>query len=276
MIRIGFSGWVHHKNEKGISLMNEENFGICFSNLDSGQTYDYVMITNSVSGSGNFTKGIIFGPHIDFRNSEMSSIPKNEKTYINFLSPWLLDLANIVYPNKNLIDLPFPVDINRFCPSEKNGKPVVYFKRRERKILDDFFTYRNREDFILYDYGSYGEEQFRSDIAKAPYCVWIGCHESQGFAFQETLSSNTPIFVIDVNSLRDEVGVWDSWMPDLDLKATSASYFDSRCGMISSKDTFREDFPIFIDSIGSLSPRNFILETLSPRACINKWIKTLE
>ena len=275
MIRIGFSGWVHHKNEKGISLMNEENFGICFSNLDPGQTYDYVMITNSVSVSGNFTKGIIFGPHIDFRNSEISSIPKNEKTYINLLSPWLLDLADIIYPDKNLIDLPFPVDINRFCPSEKNGKPVVYFKRRERKILDDFFTYRNREDFILYDYGSYAEEQFRSDIAKAPYCVWIGCHESQGFAFQETLSSDTPIFVIDVNSLRDEVGVWDSWMPDLDLKATSASYFDSRCGMISSKDIFREDFPIFIDSIGGLSPRNFILETLSPKACINKWIKTL-
>lgn len=276
MITIGFKGWVHHKNENGIHLINKENFGIYFSPLDPSQIYDYVMITNSLSETGNYKKGIIFGPHIDFRNAEISSVPKKEKIFINFLSPWLLDLANIVYPNKNLIDLPFPVDIDRFLPSEKKGKPIVYFKHRERKILDDFFTYKKKEDFIIYNYGSYEEEQFRSDISKAPYCVWIGCHESQGFAFQETLSSDTPIFVIDVNSLRDEVGVWDSWMPDLDLKATSASYFDPNCGMISSKDTFREDFPIFIDSIGSLSPRNFILEKLSPRACINKWIKTLE
>ena len=46
----------------------------------------------------------------------------------------------------------------------------------------------------------YQESDFADAISKAPYAIWIGRHESQGFAFQETLSSDTPIFVIDVNS----------------------------------------------------------------------------
>ena len=277
-MKIGTIGWIHHKNSIGMELMNAENSGIRFSlNINPSEECDYLMVTDSFFANGNFSKGVIHGPHIDFRNSEISNISTNPNIHMNFLSPWLKSLGDAIYPGKNTLDLQFPVDVNRFQPSEKNGEPIIYFKRRDRSILNRFLEYQKGNNYKIFDYSSgYDENDFKDYIAKAPYCVWIGCHESQGFAFQETLSSDTPIFVIDANSLRDEVGVWDSWMPDLDLKATSASYFDSRCGMISSKDTFREDFPIFIDSIGSLSPRNFILETLSPRACINKWIKTLE
>ena len=40
-------------------------------------------------------------------------------------------------------------------------------------------------------------------LKQARFCIWIGRHESQGFAFQECLASNVPILVWDVQSMKD-------------------------------------------------------------------------
>jgi hypothetical protein len=276
-MKIGTTGWIHHKNSIGMELMNAENSEIQFSfNINPSEECDYLMATDSFSANGNFSKGVIHGPHIDFRNSDISNISTNPNIYMNFLSPWLKSLGDIIYPGKNTLALPFPVDVNRFQPAEKNGEPVIYFKRRDRSILDRFLEYRKCNNYKIFDYSAgYNEDDFKDFISKAPYCVWIGCHESQGFALQETLSCNTPVFVIDAKSLRDEVGVWDNWMPDIDLKATSASYFDSTCGITSDSLEFDTAFPDFINNIDTFRPRDFIMRTLSPKACIKKWVNKL-
>jgi hypothetical protein len=214
---------------------------------------------------------------LHFNNSEIAFFKiVTTNVYMNFLSPWLKKLGDAIYPGKNTLDLQFPVDINRFCPSEKTGEPVIYFKRRDRSILNRFLEYSNSVSYKIFDYSSgYNEDDFREAIAKAPYCVWIGCHESQGFALQETLSSNTPIFVIDAKSLRDEVGVWDNWMSEIDLLSTSASYFDATCGIVSDVSEFEERFRDFLNAVDSFKPRDFVIRTLSPEACIKKWINKL-
>jgi hypothetical protein len=276
-MKIGTSGWIHPKNLAGIQLMNNENLGIRFEfGINQQVEYDYIMPTDSLSPNGNFTKGIIYGPHIDFRNPVISDIDTGQRIYLNLLSPWLKSLCDIVYPGKNTIALPFPVDVNRFTPREKNGEPVIYFKKRDRSILEKFIESCNIKGYKLFDYSrGYAEEDFKESIAKAPYCVWIGCHESQGFALQETLSSDTPIFVIDAKSLRDEIGEWDNWMPELDLPSTSASYFDPTCGIISDTSKFREEFTEFLNNIDKFRPRDFVIRTVSPEACIKKWIDKL-
>jgi hypothetical protein len=282
-MKIGTRGWIHHKNLIGIQLMNAENSGIHFSlEIDQTEECDYLMVTDSSSANGNFSKGVIYGPHIDLRSSEYSNINNNPHTYVNFLSPWNKLLGDILYPGKNIIDLPFPVDINKFQPAEKNGEPVIYFKRRDRSILDRFLEYMGGNSYRIFDYSSgYNEDDFKESVAKAPYCVWIGCHESQGFALQETLSSDTPIFIIDVKSLRDEIGGgWDNWMTEIDLKATSASYFDHTCGIITGPESlgtseFGLEFNSFIGNLDKFKPRDFIIENLSPDACIKKWLNKL-
>lgn len=276
-MKIGTTGWIHHKNLIGMELMNSENSGIHFSfNINPSEECDYLMVTDSFSSNGNFSKGVIYGPHIDLRNNGFYNISTNSNVYINFLSPWLKSLGDIIYPGKNTLALQFPVDVNRFQTSEKNGEPVIYFKRRDRSILNRFLEYRKGNTYKIFDYSSrYNENDFKESIAKAPYCVWIGCHESQGFALEETLSSNTPIFVIDAKSLRDEIGVWDNWMPEMDLKATSASYFDSTCGILSDALEFEVLFNDFINNIDTFKPRDFVIKTLSPDACIKKWINKL-
>jgi hypothetical protein len=270
---IGTSGWTHHKNRIGMELMNSENSGIQFVfSIDPAVTYDYLMITDSFGNNGKYSKGIIYGPHIDFRNQSISNLSAENKIYMNFLSPWLKSLGDSLYPGKNTLDLQFPVDVIKFNSSEKIGDPVIYFKRRDRKILNEFLEYRINDTYKIYDYSAgYNEDDFRESVSKAPYCVWIGCHESQGFAFQETLSSDTPIFVIDAISLRDEIGVWDNWMPGVDLPATSASYFDSRCGFISSPALYKDHFDDFLMNLNTYKPRDFAIEVLSPEACVKKW-----
>jgi len=273
-MRIGIRGGLHHKNQIGIDLMNGK--GIDFSwNIEDPQN-DWIMFTDDFNPPVSGKTKIIYGPHISLER--LSSFPVRESYYFNSLSPWLSDLSKQLFGDKKFVSLPFPVDVDKFCPQKKDGKPVIYFKRRKGEILEDFKNFFSNLEFDFFDYTQrYEENNFLHKIARAPYCVWIGTHESQGFALQETLSCNTPVFVIEAKDLRDEQGgSWDGLFPNKSLPCTSASYFDERCGLISSPENFEVDFNLFLENLNLYSPREFIIETLSPESCIKRWIKTLD
>ena len=94
---------------------------------------------------------------------------------------------------------------------------------------------------------------------------------------QEAMSCDTPIFVVNVKSLRDEWGetIWRNFLPEHDLPATSASYFDDKCGLITCTESWKEDFEMFVSSLKSYSPREFVVNNLSATACLEKWRKIL-
>jgi glycosyltransferase involved in cell wall biosynthesis len=173
------------------------------------------------------------------------------------------------------LPLPFAVDVNRFVPKEKTGKPIIYFKSVDIERLRDVVR-TLKIDFDIFNYNSgYSEQEYQEAISHAPYIIWIGRHESQGFAFQEALSSNCPIFVIDVKSLREEINSsWVNYLPNHKLQATAASYFDSSCGLITYPERWKEDWDKFLQ--GNYSPREFVLNNLSPSACIKIWNETLK
>ena len=266
-------GWIHPKNMIGINLLSKEGINFHFSRSDV--TYDYLMPTDSFEIRGSYRKGVIFGPHIPLEN--VNACPAGANFYFNSLSPWLKKLSSHLFSGINFIDLHFPVDIEKFVPSDKKGKPVFYYKRRDEGIMKEFFSLYNMEDFVIYDYEKrYQEANFLQSISSAPYVVWLGCHESQGFALEETLSCNTPIFVIDSESLRDETGgYWDHKFPGEYLECTTASYFDSRCGILSDVKNWKEKFNIFKNQIYTYNPRDFVIEVLSPKACAEKWRRIL-
>ena len=178
----------------------------------------------------------------------------------------------MIRPEIRCTTLPFPVDVDKFLPKDKTGKPVIYFKHRDPSILKEVVDYFGSE-FIVAQYGSYNESNYLEAISQAPYCIWIGSHESQGFAFQEAMSCDTPIYVINVRSLRDEWGatIWRNFLPGHDLPATTASSFSDDCGLITYVESWREDFDKFMSNIKDYSPRQFVLDNLSPKACAQKW-----
>lgn len=276
-MKIYVEGWLHHKNKRGMELMNGDDIQFHL-NFDPNVKYDWIINLSEIKDYTNYDN-LIFGPQIMFPNIDINRIPKNKKVYFNVLSKWMVDLCSNIHNNYNFIDLPFAVDVDRFISSEKNGKPIIYFKQRDKSILQDFTSNVN-QDFIIFDYDTkYNEDDYLDTISKAPYGIWIGRHESQGFALQEALSCDCPLFVIDVKSKREENtpnSFWHTYLPDKDLKATSASYFDQNCGIVCYPEDWKIKYEIFKNNIKNYNSREFILKNLSPSACVKKWIKILK
>lgn len=275
-----FEGWWHPKNRIGIDLMISEGMQVDFT-YDAAKKYDWIVNLSSFDLREGHEGGYIFGPHINLPTLINDISGLKGTYYLNMLSNWLVELSETLSQNRNFTALPFAVDVQKFTPRNKNGKPFIYFKNFDKNILNDV-KYNLSSDHIVIDYEQgYSEESFYNVISAAPYGIWIGRHESQGFAFQETMSCNTPIFVIDVESLRDEVmsngdRPWADYQKDNPLKATAASYFDNRCGLISNPKSWWDDFSVFISNVDNYSPREFVMERLSPKACLTTWLTKLQ
>jgi len=115
------------------------------------------------------------------------------------------------------------------------------------------------------EYGSYTEEDLIALANSSRFCVTVTRTESQGIAYQEILSMNVPMYVIDKT-------IWDD-MPDISFPATSAPYFDDRCG-IKHLDLSR--FDEFLSRLNEYSPREYILENLTLEKCASEYISLLE
>ena len=119
----------------------------------------------------------------------------------------------------------------------------------------------------IFTYGSYQEHDYLQYIQSAEFGIWIGRHESQGFAFQEALSCNCPLFVYDIATIKDQ-HMGDGNLPlghmPIAFPATSASYFDDSCGIICrEKEELCNMFLSFFQVLPRFAPRQFVLEHLT-------------
>jgi hypothetical protein len=113
-------------------------------------------------------------------------------------------------------------------------------------------------------YGSYKEEQFRGLLGTVDAMIFLCEHETQGFAYLQTLSCNIPIMA------WDRKGRWQdpAFYPDKVMfePVTSVPYWDSRCGQ-KFKDIgeFNQLFELFWDQTinRNFEPRNYILDNLT-------------
>lgn len=269
-MKIFTTGWIHHKNKIGIQLLSRAGFSFD-ETYDPLVKYDQVHIFDKIERLKEQDCTHVYGPH--FYHFEMPHYEFSEKEYVNCLSPWVADLTMSLRQDIRCVALPFPVDVDRFTPKEKTGKPVLYFKTRDPQLLTDAQNYfKSSVIYVNYD-TRYREEEYKEAISRAPYCIWLGRHESQGFAFQEAMSCNCPMFVIDVKSLREEWGntVWRNFKTSNKLLGTAASYFSKECGLITYPENWKNDFETFRENIKNYSPREFVVNNLSIEPCAEKW-----
>lgn len=268
-MKIYIEGYAHHKNEAGIGLLRSQGFDFDRT-YNSNVKYDQIHILDKIKKIEGQDCNHIYGPH--FYHLSMKHYDFSENEYMNCLSEWNKNLTHMIRPEIRCVTLPFPVDVDKFTPSNKTGSPVIYFKNRDPSILDQVQPYFG-DHAVTIEYGSYHEKDYLKLISSAPYCIWVGSHESQGFAFQEAMSCDTPIFVVNVKSLRDEWGstMWRNFLPEHDLPATTAAYFDDSCGFVSYEESWKEDFDKFMSNLKSYNPREFVVNNLSPSACAEKW-----
>ena len=280
-------GKAHTKNEIGFQLLAKVANAIIDKEYNPNVTYDLVWIPVGFYHSSQISnaKKLLYGPHNFVFPSEPWTLDISfENSIYTCLSPWVKELYSNFKPLCMPVKvLPFPVDVERFVSnnSEKTIECFIYFKGREKKIQQYFQQYLQEKNisFVNIEYGKYKEEEYIDILNKVKFGIWIGCHESQGFALEEALSMNVPLLVYNVKSIHDEVnheGIHSylEYKDKYNLKATSCSYWDERCGEVIYEFSEIENGLEKIQN-GKFRPRDFIVETLSPKVCYERLRTTI-
>jgi hypothetical protein len=129
---------------------------------------------------------------------------------------------------------------------------------------------RRNIEFKVFSYNQrYNEDEYLEYLRHAKYGVWVGIHESQGFALEEALSCDVPLFVWSVTSMNQEIG------PNYnDIPAITIPYWDQRCGEYFHKSSEIESkFELFLSNLDSYKPRDYVVENLSFNLCESKLIE---
>tara|TARA_Y100000034_G_scaffold51624_1_gene63457 strand:+ start:667 stop:1509 length:843 start_codon:yes stop_codon:yes gene_type:complete len=214
----------------------------------------------------------LIGPNHFVLPSECDSLVWKKKRNIVAPSEWIANRWKEDLDSKHNVHIwPVGIDTDNFTPSTKHPKIdcLFYYKLSSlsgnlqkvlKKIIDDGISY---EGLI---YGNYEEEELISIARSAKYCIMVAGSETQGIAYQEILSMNVPIYVVDCNRTHH-------FKPNNPEGVTSAPYFDDRCG-IKHPDLSR--FDEFLDRLDEFSPREYILENLTLKKCASEYLSLLE
>jgi hypothetical protein len=237
---------------------------------------------------------VIYGPHF-FIVPDNPSHPLYHDTFdsrfcFNILTPW----NEVVHREfcGDRIRLPFlplffGVDTDSIVPvpsPSDRSKVLVYFKQRHTADLQFALQYLNKRkvDYTVVQYGSYKDHEYKQSLRSASFVLWIGRHESQGFAFQETLASNVPILLWDAQTMYDEHNdtrcEYASWKSKgIVAKATAATVWSDACGIRFTKAEELEDsFRRMQKDYATFEPRPFIEQTVGLRASWRNLCSLLE
>lgn len=280
---------IHHKNKEGLEMvlkyLNMEYKYGKETDIDNDKYKIIYSPDRPVKIDKYPEKLYIFGPHfcvLPNENLYSINVKRNNVIYIQ-PSQWCIDFYKNNYDLVlNFASFPFPVNIDKFTPdnsddSDNNKTQIlIYYKHRKNEELSFLIrklTQKNLNDITIINYSNkYDENYFIMNIKKSRFGIVLDAHESQGFAIEEMMSCNLPLFVWGVTNLNQENGVEYPPYP-----ATTIPYWDSRCGEVfyDSSD-FDETFNIFLSKLDSYKPRDYIVENLSVKPCAERLQKLIE
>lgn len=153
----------------------------------------------------------------------------------------------------------------------KSDSCFIYYKNRdysELKVITDILDKMSIKYNII-RYGSYTESEFIDINNNSLFGIILSNTETQGFAIMESMSMNTPLFVLDKNN-------WQN----LYNNATSVPYFSDECGVVIKETDFKSDIiedrlSDFILKIKNYNPRLFIERDYKIEDSINLLIKKI-
>ena len=288
LLRLGF---VHEKNLTGFRRMcsHVDAELVVTDTIDLATRlfpWNLVWIPFGVINPSAFpnAKRIILGPHnFVFPKEPWTSMKISDtRTSYNCLSDWNRDVYNKFggVSGLDLVCYPYPVDTDRFLPShisKKNQHCFLYTKLR--KTEDVKYAIKCLESlglsYTLIQYGSYNEVDYIRALETCAFGVWVGRHESQGFALQEALSADVPLVVWDITCMGEE---WEKNASypvyrghEGEMQATAVPYWDTTCGIRVNQENLKEAIHFMRNNWPMYRPRKFVLDNLSVQACAKKW-----
>ena len=221
-------------------------------------------------------KRALIGPNIWEAPSHR---PEVAVRFQDFITPseWVKQkhLSDPLMKNKNIHVWSGGLETDTWIPSTmpKDIDCFIYFKNRDRSELEEVIDIVQCEKNIagpvpVIEYGSYHITQLLELSQRAKFCIFLNNTESQGYSYMQVLSVNTPCLIIDRDYLRSRDGS-QTW------PATSAPYFDDRCGR-KVKTLTTHNLDLFLSSINSYNPRNYILEHHTIEKSVKRYLEILE
>ena len=280
-------GWIHPKNlnaiQKGCKLFNIKFKHTNDCNDPDIQMYNFIYATDAMIENIYPDKFILCGPHhFVFPSNNLIGEPDLEKyknSYYNVLCEWNYDVfAEFGEFKIPKICLPFGVDTDTFDEITINRNEIfVYYKSRHPSILEKVMNIiPSNYKVNIIKYGSYIENDYIDVLHKCKFGIWIGRHESQGFALQEALSCNVPLIVLDVKSMKEEyTNGFQYTNYSQKLIATSVPFWSAECGEIIYNTS---DLLFAISKIENnvYHPRKFIIDNLTIEKTMKNLITTAE
>lgn len=183
---------------------------------------------------------------------------------------WVEDYFNKFNCTKktNLHKWAVGIDTDKFSPrGDKEIDCLIYFKNRSQQELNQVISTLNDKGFshVVIKYGDYTEDTFIDVVRKCKFSIVLSSTESQGIAYQEILSMGVPCYIIDKHEWNDR--------PGYSFPATSAPFFDNRCGIKCSDLSF---FGAFLYDLNKFSPRDYILDNLTLEKCAGEYFNIME
>lgn len=120
-------------------------------------------------------------------------------------------------------------------------------------------------------YGAYDIASYRQLLRRARGMIFLCEHETQGFAYQEAMSSNVPILAWDQGWWLDPVNMPAGAAP---VAASSVPYFSAECGeTFAGADDFPSVLERFMAKRAIYSPRRYVETTLSFAESARRYIE---
>jgi glycosyltransferase involved in cell wall biosynthesis len=122
-------------------------------------------------------------------------------------------------------------------------------------------------------YGFYEEEEFENQLQRCKAMIFLCEHETQGFAYLQTLACGVPILAWDRGGFWQDPEFYPHRVKFEPV--TSVPYWDERCGMkFRDAAEFPEKLGQFWERLdaGGFKPRDYILENLSLEKCARDYV----
>lgn len=204
------------------------------------------------------TSKTLFGPNLVVLPSEARDLFSDPSRHFLVPSKWVKGVYSqfdFVTPD-NLHVWPVGIDTNYWKPSstEITQDCFVYFKNRSRDDLKVVQMLLNKcgLKYTVLEYGHYSEEQLKQACASSRFAVLLTGTESQGIAYMEILSTNTPCYVFNKTTWESEDGSHKCY-------ATSVPYFDKSCGTVCDRVSL-DHFKTWLNDLefNGFEPRTYI------------------
>jgi hypothetical protein len=278
---------IHHKNQHAIDNYKNIKFTTIHSveEINNYNLNDFDCVyspSHPIDVSLYPNTKFIFGPNFSvFPDNRLLPIKdKRENVVFNLLSEWVINIWKTfdICKDMRLECIPFGVDTIKFYeikPIQEREKVLIYMKHRDPVDLMEIQKLLSKRniDYRIFDYQRrYDEQDYINYLQECKYAIFIIAHESQGFAVQEALACNVPLFVWTVKSMNQEL---DQNYPD--FYATSIPYWDNRCGeFFYYSEQIDSMFDSFLKKLNTYEPRKYILENLSMEVCEKRWIEIIK